>query len=97
MKSYKKAADDVLAKEPDENKWTSAQIKIVVRLLKRKGDAAIGKTKKELLEQYNKYKSRLPMTTADDVDMIEVAVHHEEDNHDEEMESGGGNGVMDLS
>ena len=56
----------------------------------------MGKTKKELLEQYNKYKGRLPvsMVTANDVDMIDVAV--EDDNHDEEMESGGGNGVMGL-
>ena len=37
------------------------------------------------------------MTTADDVDMLVVSVPVEEDNHDEEMESGGGNGVMDLS
>ena len=45
---------------------------------------------------YSKYKGCLPvsMVTADDVDMIDVAV--EENNHDEEMELKEGNGVMDL-
>ena len=91
---YKKAADEILEKEPNMNKWTGAQLKIIVRALKRKGDPALGKKKKELLEQYMQYKDRPPMnneelleTNVDDVINTQV---EEDDDINEMMESEAG-------
>ena len=36
-----------------------------MRSLKRKGDPTVGKTKKELMEQYEMYKHRLPLQIKD--------------------------------
>ena len=83
----KQLADNLIATGKSIEKFTNADLKIILKSLKRKGDEAFPTRKNDMVQLYNKWKDREPMTFEfNDIYVLETASNIEE----EECEDGFG-------
>ena len=83
----KQLADNWIATGKSIEKFTNADLKIILKSLKRKGDEAFPTRKNDMVQLYNKWKNREPMTFEfNDIYVLETASNIEE----EECEDGFG-------
>ena len=83
----KQLADNLIATGKSIEKFTNADLKIILKSLKRKGDEAFPTRKNDMVQLYNKWKNREPMTFEfNDIYVLETASNIEE----EECEDGFG-------
>ena len=83
----KQLADNLIATGKSIEKFTNADLKIILKSLKRKGDEAFPTRKNDMVQLYNKWNNREPMTLEyNDIYVLETASNIEE----EECEDGFG-------